>query len=88
MHAALLDLSTRETLLLVWKYRDTMAQCEMAERLGISEPRVSQLMRRTVEKVRESVLTRIQDESAPQWASRDELWAALRNVVGRLLADR
>ncbi len=85
LRETLLDLSTRETLLLVWKYRDGLSQHDIAARLDVSAPRVSQLMKRTVQRVREGVLERIQDESAPQWASRDQLWAALRNVVGKLL---
>jgi RNA polymerase sigma factor (sigma-70 family) len=88
LKVALLDLTTRETFLLIWKFHDNLPGAEMAERLGVSEPRVSQLLRRTVAKIRASVLERIRDDSAPQWASRDELWAALRNVVGKLLSER
>lgn len=85
---ALLDLPMRESLLLVWKFCDDLPQHQMAVRLGISEARVSQLMKRTVDRVRASVLEQIRDESSPTWASREELWAALRNIVGQLLDTR
>ena len=85
LRETLLDLTMRETVLLVWKYRDNLSQHNMAVRLGVSEPRISQLMKRTIEKVRAGVRQRIRDESSPQWASRDQLWTALRNVVGNLL---
>ncbi|MHC4957309.1 MAG: RNA polymerase sigma factor [Planctomycetota bacterium] len=88
LKVALLDLSTRETFLLIWKFHNNLSGAEMARRLGVSEPRVSQLLRRTVAKIRASVLERIRDDSAPQWASRDELWPALRNVVIKLLSER
>ena len=84
---AYLDLSTRESHLLVWKFLDNLPQHRMAERLGVSEARVSQLLKRTTEKVRVRVLDRIRDESSPTWASRDALWAALRDVVGQLLSE-
>jgi len=85
---AYLDLSTRESHLLVWKFLDSLPQHEMARRLDVSEARVSQLLKRTTEKVRIRVLDRIRDESSSTWASRDALWAALRDVVGQLLSER
>jgi RNA polymerase sigma factor (sigma-70 family) len=85
---AYLDLSTRESHLLVWKFLDNLPQQEMARRLDVSEARISQLLKRTTEKVRTRVLDRIRDESSPTWASRDALWTALKDVVAQLLSER
>jgi RNA polymerase sigma factor (sigma-70 family) len=82
---ALLDLSAREFLLVTAKYRDGRSQKEIAHQLDISEPRVSYLLKRAVDRIRTSVWREIPDESAPQWLDRDGLAGQLREVIGRLL---
>jgi len=83
--SALLDLSAREFLLVTAKYRDGRTQKEIASQLGISEPRVSYLLKRAIERIRISVWREIPDESAPQWLDRDGLAGQLREVIVRLL---
>lgn len=88
MKPALLDLPARDYFLLTWKYHDNLPQHEMARRLGVSEARVSQLLKRVTLRISTAVRDRIRDESAPYWAAQADLWTALRNVVRNLLAER
>lgn len=82
---ALLDLSTRESLVLLWIYRDNQTQAQIAKVLKISVPRVSQLKKRAESRVAASVRRAIKDDSFSAWPSRDWIWDSLKRAVSDLL---
>jgi len=82
---ALLDLSAREFLLVAAKFRDGRSQREIAAQLGISEARVSYLMKRALDRIRDAVRRDVPDETAVHWLHRDGLAAVLKDVIARLL---
>jgi len=85
---ALLDLSAREFLLVAAKFRDGLSQREIAGQLDISEQRVSVLMTRALDRIREAVRRDVPDETAAQWPSRYGLGEILKSVIARLLDRR
>jgi len=85
LESALLDLSAREFLLVVAKFRDGLSQRDIARQLDISEQRVSVLMTRALDRVREAVRRDVPDETAAQWPARYGLAEVLKSVIARLL---
>jgi len=82
---ALLDLSAREFLLVAAKFRDGRSQRDIADQLDISEARVSFLMKRALDRLRDAVRRAVPDETAVHWLDRDGLAAVLKDVIARLL---
>ena len=82
---ALLDLSTREYLIVKWLYVEEHTQSEVARRLEISVPRVHQIKSRAEGRLRDSVRRTLQEDSFSQWPSRDWLWGHLKGAVAELL---
>jgi len=83
--SALLDLSAREFLLVAAKFRDGRSQRDIAAQLDISEARVSYLMKRALDRIRDAVRRDVPDETAAHWLHRDGLAAVLKDVIARLL---
>ena len=82
---ALLDLSTRESLVLLWIYRANQTQTQIAKILKISVPRVNQIKKRAESRVAASVRRAFKDDSFSAWPRRDWLWEALKHAVSDLL---
>lgn len=82
---ALLDLSTRESLILLWIYRDNQTQAQISKVLKVSVPRVSQIKKRAEARVAASVRRSIKDDSFSAWPSRDWIWDSLKRAVSDLL---
>jgi DNA-directed RNA polymerase specialized sigma24 family protein len=76
-------LTSRETLALLYKYRDGLPQTVIARLLGIGEPRVSRLIAKALTRLRHS-LERVWSERSPGPGAGP--WSSLRQVVERRLA--
>ena len=80
------ELTPRETLALLLKYRDGLPQVRIATVLGVGEPRVAQLLRAGVERLQAAIRGRLRD-SFPGAGGRDEaLWRALEAAIAKGLA--
>ncbi len=84
---ALLDLSAREFLIVKGKFGDGRSQKEIAQQLGISEPRVSNLLKRAIDRIRNAVLREVPDETAAHWMDRDGLRPVLKDAISSLLSN-
>jgi len=82
---ALEELSPRDFKLLVLRFRDGLPQKEIAESQGVSEARISYLMKRVLARVRHSVLTAVPDETSAYWLDRKGLALVLKGVIARIL---
>ncbi len=83
LRAAWKDLSHREALVLLSKYREGIPQKEIARMLGVGEPRVCRILDAALARIRESVNARFPEE---EWEDRAGLWKALGDAVARHLA--
>ncbi|MHC4407986.1 MAG: sigma-70 family RNA polymerase sigma factor [Planctomycetota bacterium] len=83
--SALEELSPRDFKLLVLRFRDGLPQKEIAEGQGVSEARISYLMKRVLARVRHSVLTAVPDETSAYWLDREGLALVLKGVIARIL---
>ncbi|MHC4847979.1 MAG: sigma-70 family RNA polymerase sigma factor [Planctomycetota bacterium] len=82
---ALEELSPRDFNLLVLRFRDGLPQKEIAKDQGVSEARISYLMKRVLTRVRHSVLTAVPDETSAYWLDREGLALVLKGVIARIL---
>jgi len=69
-------LTSQERLVLLWKHRDGLPQTQIADLLGVGPPRVSRLVNRGVEKLRNAVACSAEGAS----------WGALVRAVERHMA--
>jgi RNA polymerase sigma factor (sigma-70 family) len=82
-----LDRTTeRERLALLWKYRDGLAQREIAALLGVGEPRVSRLIDQSLAKITASVKARLGSLTLPGGRSGEAAWRALRDSLALRMA--
>jgi len=80
------DLTARETLVLLFRYRDGLPQTEIARVLGVGEPRVSRMLSVAAGKIRASVVRRIGRDPSAGDRDPDRAWAALERAVAGFLA--
>jgi RNA polymerase sigma factor (sigma-70 family) len=59
------ELSRQESLALLWKHRDGLRQTQIAALLGVGPPRVSRIVKRAIDKLRERVGNGDSDSSWP-----------------------
>jgi RNA polymerase sigma factor (sigma-70 family) len=78
-------LSPRESLAVIWKFRDGKAQVEIAQLLGVGKPRVSRIVQNGIRKLR-SVVTR--DLAVEDDADLALAWQTLRDCAALHLAAR
>jgi len=79
LQAAWATLATREQLAIHYKYGEVLKQRDIARLLGLSESRVSRVIRDALEKLRTHVAAPLTTLSLP--VSRLRLWAALWHAV-------
>jgi RNA polymerase sigma factor (sigma-70 family) len=82
---SLVDLSPRDLQLLVLKFRDGVSQADIAHQLQVTPARVSYLVKRTLDRLRVTVLEEIPDETSGHWLSRDGLACVLNDAIHRVL---
>ena len=69
------------------KFGDGRSQKEIAQQLGISEARVSNLLKRAIDRIRNAVLREVPDETAAHWIDRDGLRPVLKEAISSLLRE-
>jgi RNA polymerase sigma factor (sigma-70 family) len=85
--ASLEDLTARERLALLLKYRDGLSQRDSAPFLGVGEPRVSRLIAQALTKLTTATKVHLRSALSDPGGEESALWAALRTAVERRLAS-
>lgn len=85
LHEAWGDLTPKECLVLLLRYRDGLRQTEIARILGVGEPRVTHLVQQGLDKLRGAVRKRLRDTPPGPHGDGASLWHALREIAARRL---
>jgi RNA polymerase sigma-70 factor, ECF subfamily len=80
-------LTRREQLALLYRYRLDLAQKEIARVLGVSEPRVSGLLKTSIVKIQEAVHGVFFDQGLEGIENRDLLWKKLGGILENHMKD-
>jgi RNA polymerase sigma factor (sigma-70 family) len=79
------ELTTSESLALLYKYEQRLHQKEIAQLLGLSESRISRIVHKALEKIREHVLRSVPEAPSSDLNRPGRFWPALQAIVSRHL---
>ena len=81
-----IKLTSREALVIILKYRENLPQKEIARLLKVGEPRLSRILKKAVEKIREAVHRGFHQHFPDNKWDTNQLWNALKAAVEDHLA--
>jgi RNA polymerase sigma factor (sigma-70 family) len=81
--AAWRTLTPQEALALLYRFRDGLAQREIARLFQVTESRISHLLRGATGKLRDALVREVRDLEPDRWPDGDRLWHALSAQVAR-----
>jgi RNA polymerase sigma factor (sigma-70 family) len=78
------ELTSSESLALLYKYEQQLHQKEIARLLGLSESRISRIVKKAIHKIREHVLRSVPEAPSVVHERPDRFWPVLQAVEARL----
>jgi len=81
--AAWRTLTSQEALVLLYKYRDGLAQREIARLFRVTESRISHVLRGATGKLRDGLTREVRDLEPDRWSDADRFWHVLGAQVAR-----
>lgn len=85
LRSAWKDLTPREGLALLFRFRDGLRQREIASIMGMGEPRISRLLKRSVRKLHIRIQKQYLKDASELLEDWGRLWETLRNAAGEFL---